>query len=59
MFSTYLAWTLMNAGIPFWVAFIITLVAAFIGGAVIERVIIRRSRTRQCWPRSSSSSAWN
>lgn len=41
MFSTYLAWTLMNAGIPFWVAFIITLVAAFIGGAVIERVIIR------------------
>ncbi len=41
MFSTYLAWTLMNAGMPFWAAFLITLVASFIGGVVIERVVIR------------------
>ena len=41
MFSTYLAWTLMNAGLPFWAAFVITLVSSFIGGVIIERVIIR------------------
>jgi len=41
MFSTYIAWTLVNAGLPFWLAFIITLVVSFIGGMVIERVVIR------------------
>ncbi|MGC1350931.1 MAG: branched-chain amino acid ABC transporter permease [Xanthobacteraceae bacterium] len=41
MFSTYIAWTLVNAGLPFWAAFAITLVASFIGGMVIERVVIR------------------
>ncbi|PYM29698.1 MAG: branched-chain amino acid ABC transporter permease, partial [Candidatus Rokuibacteriota bacterium] len=25
MFSTYLAWTLINAGLPYWVAFAATL----------------------------------
>jgi branched-chain amino acid transport system permease protein len=41
MFSTYIAWTLVNAGLPFWVAFLITLIVSFIGGMVIERVVIR------------------
>ena len=41
MFSTYIAWTLMNAGLPFWAAFAITLVVSFLGGMAIERVIIR------------------
>jgi branched-chain amino acid transport system permease protein len=41
MFSTYIAWTLVNAGLPFWLAFLITLVVSFIGGMVIERVVIR------------------
>jgi branched-chain amino acid transport system permease protein len=41
MFSTYIAWTLVNAGLPFWAAFLITLIVSFIGGMVIERVIIR------------------
>jgi branched-chain amino acid transport system permease protein len=41
MFSTYIAWTLVNAGLPFWAAFAITLVASFIGGMLIERVVIR------------------
>jgi branched-chain amino acid transport system permease protein len=41
MFSTYIAWTLVNAGLPFWVAFVLTLVVSFVGGMVIERVIIR------------------
>ena len=41
MFSTYIAWTLVNAGLPFWGAFVITLAASFVGGLAIERIIIR------------------
>jgi len=41
MFSTYLAWTLTNAGVPFWGAFILTLAASFVGGVLIERFVIR------------------
>ncbi len=41
MFSTYLAWSMLNAGLPYWVAFIATLVLAFVGGLLIERVVIR------------------
>ncbi len=41
MFSTYIAWTLVNAGLPFWIAFVVTLLVSFVGGMVIERVVIR------------------
>ncbi|MGZ5241853.1 MAG: branched-chain amino acid ABC transporter permease, partial [Caldimonas sp.] len=41
MFSTYIAWALMQAGVPYWAAFAMTVVAAFALGVVIERVIIR------------------
>jgi branched-chain amino acid transport system permease protein len=41
MFATYLAWTLMQAGVPYWGAFFITVIAAFVGGVVIERVIVQ------------------
>ena len=41
MFSTYIAWTLVNAGVPFWGAFAMTLVVSFLGGMLIERVLIR------------------
>jgi len=41
MFSTYIAWSLVNDGLPFWAAFVITLVVSFLGGMAIERVIIR------------------
>jgi branched-chain amino acid transport system permease protein len=41
MFSTYLCWSLLQAGLPYWVAFFGTLVIAFVGGVLIERVIIR------------------
>jgi branched-chain amino acid transport system permease protein len=41
MFSTYIAWTLINAGLPFWAAFLITLAGSFVAGMVIERVLIR------------------
>ena len=41
MFSTYIAWSLINAGMPYWAAFFITVAVAFVGGVVIERVIVR------------------
>ena len=41
MFSTYIAWTLIDAGLPYWGAFVITLVFSFVAGVVIERVIVR------------------
>jgi len=41
MFSTFLAWTLMQAGFSYWAAFLLTLVLSFVAGATIERVIIR------------------
>jgi len=41
MFSTYLAWSLVGAGVPYWVAFFGTLLVSFVAGVVIERVVIR------------------
>ncbi len=40
-FSTYIALTLINFGLPYWVAFFATIVIAFIIGVVIERILIR------------------
>ncbi|MBK8740939.1 MAG: branched-chain amino acid ABC transporter permease [Betaproteobacteria bacterium] len=41
MFCTYLAWTMLDAGFPYWAAFAATIALAFVCGVVIERVIIR------------------
>ncbi len=41
MFATYIAWTLIDAGMPYWPAFLLTVVFAFVLGVVIERVVIR------------------
>ncbi len=41
MFSTYLAWTLIAAGAPYWIAFVLTVGISFVLGVVIERVLIR------------------
>ena len=41
MFATYFAWSLINAGMPYWPAFLLTVVFAFVLGVLIERVIIR------------------
>jgi branched-chain amino acid transport system permease protein len=40
-FTTYVAWALMNHGLSYWLAFALTLVLAFVGGAAVERVVIR------------------
>jgi branched-chain amino acid transport system permease protein len=41
MFATYIAWAMMQAGVPYWVAFGATVVIAFAGGLLIQRVILR------------------
>jgi branched-chain amino acid transport system permease protein len=42
MFSTYLCWTMINAGWPYWVAFFATLAASFLLGAAIQHFLVRR-----------------
>jgi branched-chain amino acid transport system permease protein len=41
MFSTYLAWSMINAGLTYWWAFLLTVLISFASGIIIERVIIR------------------
>jgi branched-chain amino acid transport system permease protein len=41
MFSTYLCWSLLQAGLPYWVAFFATLVISLAGGILIERIVMR------------------
>jgi branched-chain amino acid transport system permease protein len=41
MFATFIAFTLIDRGLSYWIALPLTLVLAFIGGIVIQRVVIR------------------
>src|ERR1700704_3375110 len=41
MFSTFISWQLMQWGIPYWFAFLLTLAFSFIGGIAIERLLFR------------------
>jgi len=41
MFSTYIAWFLMQNGWDYWAAFAATVALSFVGGVVIERVVVR------------------
>ena len=41
MFSTFIAWQLIQWGMPYWVAFVVTIAISFVAGVIIERVIFR------------------
>lgn len=41
MFSTYVAWTLIDLGMPYPAAFLLTVVLSFLGGVAIERIVLR------------------
>jgi branched-chain amino acid transport system permease protein len=41
MFSTYICWSFLNAGMGYWVAVPLTLVLAFVAGLLVQRVLIR------------------
>ncbi|MBK4738711.1 branched-chain amino acid ABC transporter permease [Noviherbaspirillum pedocola] len=44
MFSTYLAWVLIQAGLPYWWAFVATVALSFALGALVEIAVIRPVR---------------
>ncbi|HMD03568.1 MAG TPA: branched-chain amino acid ABC transporter permease, partial [Candidatus Baltobacteraceae bacterium] len=41
MFTTYIAWELIARGMPLWAAFASTLVIAFAGAVLLERIVIK------------------
>lgn len=41
MFSTYICWSLIQYGVPYWVAFALTIAISFAGGIAIQRIILR------------------
>ena len=41
MFTTYIAWQLSQTGMPLWAAFALAIAIAFLGGVLLERVVIR------------------
>jgi branched-chain amino acid transport system permease protein len=41
MFSTFIAWALMQAGMPYWAAFFVTVALSFAGGVAIERIVFK------------------
>lgn len=41
VFSTFIAWTLLQMGVPIWPAILITVAASFLGGLLLERLVIR------------------
>ena len=40
-FATFFSWQLIQWGLPYWAAFVITIPVAFVGGIAIERVLFR------------------
>ena len=50
MFSTYIAWSLINAGMPYWAAFFLTIAIAFALGVAIQRFVLRRVRGTSILP---------
>ena len=41
MFSTFVSWQLMQWGVPYWGAFVLTLIFSFAGGIAIERLLFK------------------
>jgi branched-chain amino acid transport system permease protein len=44
MFSTFIAWQLLQWGVPYWAAFILTVALSFVAGIAIERAVFRPIR---------------
>src|ERR1700749_4715500 len=41
MFSTFVSWQVMQWGVPYWAAFLLTLAFSFAGGILIERLLFK------------------
>ena len=40
-FSTFIAWALIQHGLPYWAAFALTVAVSFAGGLLIQRLVLR------------------
>jgi branched-chain amino acid transport system permease protein len=45
MFSTFIAWQLMQWGMPYWLAFVGAVIISFAGGVLIDRTVFRPIRS--------------
>jgi branched-chain amino acid transport system permease protein len=45
MFSTYIAWVLIESGMTYWAAFVCAVTFSFAGGAAIQHLLIRHLRS--------------
>jgi branched-chain amino acid transport system permease protein len=41
MFSTFISWQALQWGLPYWLAFFVTVAISFAGGVIIERVVFK------------------
>jgi branched-chain amino acid transport system permease protein len=41
MFSTFIAWQLLQWGLPYWAAFVLTIGISFVAGLLIERIVFK------------------
>jgi branched-chain amino acid transport system permease protein len=41
MFSTFVAWQMLEWGLPYWPTFFLTIAISFVGGVAIERVVFK------------------
>jgi branched-chain amino acid transport system permease protein len=44
MVSTYISWQLMEIGVPYWAAFVLTVVLSFAGAIIIEQALFKPLR---------------
>lgn len=40
-FSTFIAWWLLQGGWPYWGAFFVTVAVSFVGGLLVQRIVLR------------------
>jgi branched-chain amino acid transport system permease protein len=45
MFSTFIAWQLLQWGCSYWLAFVLTIALSFAGGVAIERIVFKPLKT--------------
>ena len=41
MFSTFIAWQLIQWGLPYWAAFVLTIGISFVAGVLIDRIVLK------------------
>src|SRR3712207_8946552 len=46
MFSTFIAWQLLQWGLPYWAAFVLTIGISFVAGVLIERIVFKPIQNR-------------